>query len=175
MTEVLVERHSEVPLTTTDIARMGEAGSGCLDIHRVSWNRSLLSADGRELICHFSAADLESVRHVIKSQGPLHGRTFSCTWRDPPGVTNDELAHANVFVSWNFEQPAVLEELRAQGDAGAVCLQNHRVRFLRTFVSSDGRRVICLCLAPDAEAVRLALRDAKRPVERVWAFRQFHP
>ena len=175
MTEVLVERYSEVPLTDTEIARMGEAASGCLDIHRVTWNRSLLSSDRRELICHFLAADLESVRFVIKAQGALHARVWSCTVRDLPGVTNDELARANVFASWSFDQPVALEELRAQGDAGAVCLQSHRVRFLRTFVSSDGRRMIYLCLAPDAESVRLALRDAKWPVERVWAFRQFHP
>jgi len=35
--------------------------------------------------------------------------------------------------------------------------------------------MISLYQAPDAESVRLALQDARMPVERVWAFRQFRP
>jgi hypothetical protein len=175
MTDVLVERYSEEPLTDAELLRMMKAGAGCLDVHRVQWKRSLLSADARDLICHFSSADLESVRFVVKAQGSLPARVLSYTLRDPPGVTDDQLAQANVFASWRFDEPVPLEDLRAPGDAGSVCLHNHRVRFLRMFVANDGRRVIGLLLAPDAESVRHALRDAKQPVERVWAFQQFGP
>jgi hypothetical protein len=175
MTEILVERRAEQPLTDWDLAEMSEAGGGCLDLHRVQWHRTLLSADAQELVCHFSAADLESVRAVVKAQGPLRGQVWACTLRDAPGLTADDLAAANVLVSWNFEQPVALEELESIDASAAVCLRNHRVRFLRTFIASDRLRVSCLCLAADAESVRLALRQANRPVERVWAFRQFHP
>ncbi|HEY0463366.1 MAG TPA: nickel-binding protein [Polyangiaceae bacterium] len=175
MTEVLVERHAEQPLSELSMFRMSEAGSGCMDLHRVHWNRSLLSADGRELICHFSAADLESVRLVLKAQGSLRAEVWACSWRDAPGLSAHELAQANVFASWRFNAPIAPEELESIDASAAVCLRNHRVRFLRTFLASDRRRVICLCLAADAESVRLALRDAKPPVERVWAFRHFQP
>jgi hypothetical protein len=175
MTEVLVERHVEEPLTDWALAAMSEKGSSCLELHRVHWYRSLLSADGRDLICHFAAADVESVRTVVRSQGPLRGKIWSCTSRDAAGVTNDELSRANVLASWSFEQPVALEELQSIDASVAVCLRNHRVRFLRSIIAADCRRVICLCLAADAESVRIALRDAERPVERVWAFRQFHP
>ncbi len=175
MTEVLVERYAEQPLTDWELATMSENGSGCLDLHRVKWNRTLLSADARELVCHFTAADLESVRMVLKAQSSLRAEVRACTLRDAPGLTNDELAQANVFASWRFNGPVALEELESIDASAAVCLRNHRVRFLRTFIASDRQRAICLCLAADAESVRLALRDAARPVERVWAFRQFHP
>lgn len=175
MTEVLVERHAEEPLSELEVSRMSEAGRGCLDLYRVHWNRSVLSGDGRELVCFFSAADLESVRMVLRSQGSLRAKVWACTLRDAPGLSPDELAAANVFASWSFNEPIALEELDAIDASAAVCLRNHRVRFLRTFVASDRRRVIALCLAADAESVRLALRDAQRPVERVWAFRQFQP
>jgi len=112
---------------------------------------------------------------VVKAQGSLRGRVWACLARDTPGLSNDELARANVFASWSFDEPVALEELESIDASAAVCLHNRRVRFLRTFITSDRRRVICLCLAADAESVRVALRDAKRPVERVWAFRQFHP
>jgi len=175
MTEVLVERHASEPLTEWELAAMSEAGSGCLDLHRVEWHRTLLSADGRELICHFTGADLESIRMVLKAQGSLRAEIWPCTWRNAPGLTHEELAQANVFASWRFDEPVELEELESIDASATVCLQNHRVRFLRTFISADRRRVICLCLAADAESVRLALRDAKRPVERIFPFRQFHP
>ena len=173
MTEVLVERYAEEPLTDSEFARMAAAGRGCLDLHRVHWYRTLLSADARELVCHFSAADLESVRMVLRAQGSLRAEVWSCAVRDAPGITNQELSQANVFASWRFDEPVALEELESIDASASVCLQNHRVRFLRTFVAADRRRVVCLCRAADAESVRLALRDASRPVERVWAFDQF--
>jgi hypothetical protein len=175
MTEVLVERHSPEPLSEWELAAMSEAGIDCLDLHRVQWHRSLLSADGHELICHFTGADLESVRMVLKAQGSLRAEVWPCTWRGAPGLTNEDLGQANVFASWRFDEPAPLEELESIDASAAVCLQNHRVRFLGTFIANDRRRVICLCLAADAESVRLALRDAKRPVERIFPFSQFHP
>ncbi|MEO8179024.1 MAG: hypothetical protein ABI895_09345 [Deltaproteobacteria bacterium] len=174
MTEVLVERHRDEPLTDADMARMIEQGSGCLALHRVRWNRSLLSSDGRELLCHFSSVDAESVRLALRALGSLHAVAWACTVHDAPGLTGDELARANVLVSSRFEAPLAFEELTSQGD-GAACLLNHRVRFVRTLLSTDRRRRISLCQAPDAESVRVALREAQAPVERVWAFRQFRP
>jgi uncharacterized protein DUF4242 len=175
MTDVLVERHAEEPLSDAEIARMAEAGGACREAHRVRWKGTLLSADARDLICHFAAADLESVRWVVKAQGTLRARIWSCTLRDQPDLTADELAQSNVYVSWQFDEPIAAEELESIEENGAVCLSSHRVRFLRTFVSNDRRRVVCLCRAADAESVRLALREAKPAVERVWPFRHIIP
>jgi len=175
MTDVLVERHMDEPLTDAEFLRMAQAAGGCLDLHRVEWNRSLLAADARHLVCHFTAVDLESVRRVVRAQSSGPAEVSACTLRDAPGLDSSALARANVLVSWRFSEPSALENLESMDASAAVCLRNHRVRFLRTFVASDRRRVICLCQAADAESVRLALRDAPRPVERIWAFRQFHP
>jgi len=174
MTEVLVERSYEEPLTDADMATMIQDGSGCLGLHRVRWNRSLLSWDGRDLICHFSSADAESVRIALKALGAQRATVWACTVHDAPGVTDEELALAKILVSSRFEAPVVFDELTTQAD-GAVCLRSHRVRVVRTLLSTDRRRMLSLCHAPDAESVRIALREAKAPVERVWAFREFHP
>jgi hypothetical protein len=172
MTEVLVESHWEEPRTDADVAMMIERGSGCLALHRVHRNRSLLSADGRELICHFTAVDAESVRIALRALGALTCSAWAGTQHDAPDLTDDELARANVLVSSRFEEPVEHAALVSEG-AGSMCLLNHRVRFVRTFVSIDRRRMISLCHAPDAESVRIALREAKAPMARVWAFRQF--
>ncbi|MBZ0252845.1 MAG: DUF4242 domain-containing protein, partial [Candidatus Methylomirabilis sp.] len=44
----------------------------------------------------------------------------------------------------------------------------HNVRLLRSYVSPDRLRMICLFEAPDAESVRIANRKAGLPVDRVW-------
>ena len=73
----------------------------------------------------------------------------------------------------SFDNPVTVEAMQAIEDAGAWCMDLHHVTFLRTFFSSDCKRMICLYQAPDAESVRLAQHQAKMPLERVWACRGF--
>lgn len=174
MTEVIVERHPDRPFTAADANAIIEGGNDCRAIHRLTWHRSLLAADGTQMICHLSSPDLESVRIALNS-GPQPARTeiWACTVRDAPDLTLEALAQANILASWRFESPVTPEELGSIEAYGGVCLQHHRVRVLRTFIASNRRRVMSLCSAADAESVRLALRDAEPPVERVYAFQQF--
>jgi len=173
MTDILVERHWDQPLTDASMQTMLESACACLGIHRVNWHGSRLSADGHELFCHFSAADAESVRIALNQAGSPRGQVWAGTVHDAPGITDDEIARANVLVGRSFEQPVAFEEVRAAEHAGASCLVTHRVQRVRTYLSADRRRMISLYRAPDAESVRLALQAASIPVERVWAFRLF--
>jgi len=175
MNDILVERHWDRPLTDADIQAMLESTGGCLAAHRCGWHGSLLSADGHELFCHFTGPDAESVRIALHEAGSPRGSVWTGTVHDAPGATESALVQANVLVSRRFGEPAVLAEIQAIEDAGGGCLEAHRVRFVRTFFSSDRRRMVCLYHAPDAESVRMAQREAGMPVERVWAFRQFRP
>ena len=85
------------------------------------------------------------------------------------------LSAANVLVERSWDEPVELDDIQAIEDAGAWCLENHNVRFVRTYFSSDRRRMVCLYQAPDAESVRLAQRQAEMPVDRVWAFQRVQP
>jgi hypothetical protein len=175
MTDIIVERHWDTPLTDPDIHRMLESTSGCLAARHCDWCSSALSADGQDLVCHFSGPDAESVRIALYEAGSPRGRVWAGTVHDAPGSTDADLREANVLVSRRFEGPAVLAEIQAIEDAGAGCLETHRVRFVRTFFSRDRKRMICLYRAPDAESVRIAQREAGMPLERVWAFRPLRP
>ena len=53
MSDILVERHWDQALSDADMLAMLGSGADCLGIHRVDWHASRLSADGRELFCHF--------------------------------------------------------------------------------------------------------------------------
>ncbi len=175
MNEILVERHWDPPISETDIDRMVETSGGCLARHRCVWRGSLLSIDGQELICHYAAPDAESLRIALHEAGSPRGSVWVGTVHDAPGITEAALSRANVLVTRRFDEPVVLAEVQAIEDAGAGCLQAHRVRFVRTYFSKDRKRMMCLYLAPDAESVRIAQREAGMPVEWVRAVRQFRP
>lgn len=175
MTEVFVERHWEEPKTEADLQQMVDDSSGCLETHRCEWRGSLLSADARDLFCHFTGPDAESVRLALRDARAAPGRVWAGTIHDAPGFTEEDLHRANVLVARRFEQPADFDAIQALEDAGSGCLELHRVRFVRTLFSRDQKRMICLYEAPDAESVRLAQREAEMPVERVWPFRRFTP
>jgi hypothetical protein len=173
MTEVLVDRRIDQPHSDAEIQQLLDDTADCRAIHRLDRHRSLLSADRQHLICHLTSPDLESVRVALRSKAAVNADIWSCTLRDAPGLSNDDLAQANVWASWRFELPVALDELESIDPSGSMCMRTHRVHFLRAYISTDRRRVSCLCQAADAESVRLALRDSKWPAPRVWAFSQF--
>lgn len=84
-------------------------------------------------------------------------------------------AKRTVIVERSFDQPSVFEELQAAEDAVAWCLQQHRVRFVRSYLSLDGRSMVCVYEAPDADSVRETQRIGKLPFSRVWGANVVEP
>jgi hypothetical protein len=77
-----------------------------------------------------------------------------------------------VIVERLLADPVDLDALLASASASAGCFAAHRVRWLRSLVSLDGRRLLCEYEAPDAESVREANRRAGLPFERAWTARE---
>jgi hypothetical protein len=75
---------------------------------------------------------------------------------------------ARVIVERKFEEASSFDELQAQEESFAWCAEQHQVKFLRTYLSKDGKRMICEYEAPDAESVRRLQRTASMPFERIW-------
>ena len=75
---------------------------------------------------------------------------------------------ATVVVERIFPEPVDLARLRAAVKDNKSCLDLHRVRYLKGYLSSDGLRMVCLFEAPDAESVRIVNRQAGMPFERIW-------
>jgi hypothetical protein len=171
MSDVFVIRSFDPPLNDASFDAMARDGAHCLDLHRVQWQRSLLSKDGRRLVCWFRAPDAESTRLALRQAGSPDAFPWSGTVHDAPAPDAPAPDAANVVVERSFDTPVSLEEIQAIEDAGAGCLQARNVEFVRTFFSRDRRRMICLYRAPDAEAVREAQRMAGMPVDAVWSFR----
>jgi uncharacterized protein DUF4242 len=73
-----------------------------------------------------------------------------------------------VIVERSFGEATEFEALQTRADKISWCLEQHRIRFLRSYLSSDKKRMICVYEAPDAESVRTANRQAELPFDCVW-------
>lgn len=175
MTDVFLQRRFDPSISAADVFEMSKESSGCFGLHSVDWHSSALSSDGGQMICHFSGPDAESVRIALRQVGADILALWPGTIHNAPGLSEADHASANVLVLRSFEEPVTLEEIQAIEDEGAWCLETHQVKFLRTYFSTDRKRMICLYQAPDAESVRLAQRQAQMPVEQVWAFTPIRP
>lgn len=73
-----------------------------------------------------------------------------------------------VIVERVFPEPVTPDEVQAGEDRAAGCYEDHQVRFLRTYVARDWKRVACVYEAPDAESVRAVQETAGLPYEKLW-------
>jgi hypothetical protein len=170
LNQVILEREFDPRLTPDGFRCMALESVDCLSIYRIEWQESMLATDGARLLCRFQAPDAESVRQV--AQDPAVRARVAWT-----GTVHDtgRDGSANVVVARDFDEPTTVEAMQAIEDAAAWCLEQRQVTFLRTFFSTNCRRMLCLYQAPDAESVRQAQREAGMPVERVWACQAFDP
>jgi hypothetical protein len=78
-----------------------------------------------------------------------------------------------VIVERKFDAPQSFDDLQAQEDRFAWCLEQRRIKFIRSYFSKDRRRMICEYEAPDADSVREVQRTASMPYERIWTAEVF--
>jgi len=74
-----------------------------------------------------------------------------------------------------FEAPFTPEAHDGEAERLDPCLEAHGVRWLRSYLSLDRRRMICEFEAADAEAVRSSFRSAGVTFARVWPAEQYSP
>jgi hypothetical protein len=169
-TNMFLERTFDPPLGATEARSGFQRSAWCLEMYRVNWQASFLALSGASMVCWFAAPDAESVRAALNKGGIDARRLWIGTVHEAPVP-----ATPSVLVARSFPSAVKIEDVQAIEDASNGCLQAHRVKFARTFFSSDRTRMLCLYEAPDAESVRLAQREAAMPMETVWAFHRLGP
>lgn len=175
MTDAILERTMITPTSASELADGMDEAQNCLELHRVDWQHTMISADGHNLVCWFRGLDLESARIALRTARVDTRVLWSAALHEAPGVDESLLKSANVLVKRQFKEPVEIEDIQAIEDAGAGCLEIRNVKFVRTFFSADKKRMVCLYNAPDAESVRQAQREANMPFEEIWAFEVFSP
>jgi len=78
-----------------------------------------------------------------------------------------------LVVEQHFPDPVSETQYDAWAKRVDPCLEARGARWMRSYISSDRRHVICEFEAPDADAVRDSYRAADAPFERVWAAELF--
>ncbi|MEM8606413.1 MAG: nickel-binding protein [Myxococcota bacterium] len=73
-----------------------------------------------------------------------------------------------VVMEREFDIELTTEMVLAMAKMGAGCETLYGVEPIRSYLSPDGRRMICVFRAPDAEAVRIMARNAGSPPAKVW-------
>lgn len=174
MTDIILERIWERPRTRSEIAKMS-VPDVCFELHRVRRLAALISTDAKRMVCHLKGPDADSCRMALRRKTADVRTLWRGTVHDAPGTSGLDFHSANVLVARRFEAPTSVETVQALEDRYIECLERLRVRFLRTYLSTDRRRMICLYRAPDADSVRRAQRESGMPVESVWAFTRLVP
>lgn len=75
---------------------------------------------------------------------------------------------SDVFYLRSVDPPATPEAVLEHGQQAGGCFDLHHVEWTHSFVSADGRRMLCWYRAPDAESARLALRELGSDMSGVW-------
>jgi hypothetical protein len=168
MEHVVAERYFDAPVMTDRLHALVEEARWCLEQNRVNAVRTYLSLDGHKMVCFFEAPDAEAIRRVNRQVQVPAVRVWTASVHGPAADARDG-ALAVVVVERSFADPVAFAEIASREEAGAWCLEVNRVRFLRTYFSSDQRRMVCLYQAPDAESVRRAQKQIDMPVDEVWS------
>jgi hypothetical protein len=89
--------------------------------------------------------------------------------------TSSEVAMARLILEKEFDPPLTQEGHDHDAEQVDPCLEAYGARWIRSYLSSDRRRIVCEFEAEDAEAVRSAFRSAGVPFVRVWVAEVFEP
>jgi hypothetical protein len=173
MVAVVVEREFEQPVSAADLYAGVKAGRWCLDLYRVRPSLHYLATDGHRCACVLEAPDAEAVRMVMRTLPTVPPkRVWPATIHSdrgggedgPPAITGSRVVAAVERSLAEPVGPDGAHDLAAQG----ACCDLHQVRFLRSYLSLDRQRMLCLYEAPDVEAVRIVYRRAELRFDSVW-------
>jgi hypothetical protein len=168
MENVVVERRFGEPLTVEGVRALAAAKAWCHDRYHARFRRTHLGGDGMRMLCVYAAPDVESVRQASRTGGIPFERAWGATVHGPGEPEPGAAARTLVIVERSFPAAVAFGDVQELEDRAAWCFRMHDVRFHVSYLSRDGRRMICVYEAPDAESVRIANERGALPFDAVW-------
>ena len=165
---VLVERRFASPIDFESIQALEDAGARCLQAHQVTFLRTFFSRDRKRMLCLYEAPDAESVRVAEGKAGVPFERAWACERIAGNGGQVAAGRREHIVAERSFTQPLVPEDVRKIEANSAWCLEANDASHLESYLSRDGRTMVCLFLAPDVESLRRVGRMLKIPDETIW-------
>jgi hypothetical protein len=131
----------------------------------VRFLRSYFSRDRRRMICLYDAPNAEAVRFAQEKAGvPFEVAWTSRVVRHPAAEPEGDA----VVVERTLPEPLDEVAIRDAAARGAWCLDQYGCRIVWSYLSSDGRRTICVFAGPDADSVRQVQRQTGMPFDVAW-------
>ena len=81
---------------------------------------------------------------------------------------------AILVVEERFEPPVDVTKVNPYIEKLSPCLPTYDVKWVASFLATDGSRCVCVYEAPSADAVRQAYRSAGAPFTDVWPASHYH-
>ncbi len=75
---------------------------------------------------------------------------------------------ARLIAERTFDSALTDADLAATMERLGPCLEEYGVQWLRSYLSPDRKRMICMFEGADAESVRSANRAAEAPFDHIW-------
>ncbi len=159
--------HPAAPVDDTEVRRL--ARHGCLDIHRVEWLRCYLSSDGERKLCHYQAADAESVRFVLRHQGFVDSTVFPAEFT--PYAEAAPAQNSRTVVEFHFS-PQDVDQLQSTAN---TLLASNALPLLASMESTGGSALILILEATTADTVREQLHALGIEATDIWQCTEMDP
>lgn len=167
MTTVIAERRLEQSHSVEEARAILTDQRRHLALCGVRSLRHYIASDGRRLVSVFDAADTRAVADAVQPVS-LWPATPHPIGSSDAGSSRTR-AYSTVVVERSLEVPVPFDQLAALEEAGRGCFEMRDVKPIVSYVSKDGRRFLCVYVAPDAESVRRANQYANLPFDNAWA------
>jgi hypothetical protein len=169
METIIVERSFPAPVTMDEVQAAEDAVAWCLRQHQVRFLRSYFALDRRFMVCLYEAPDAEAVRATQRVAGLPVDLAWPGTLLLGGAIHVAPAGLATVTVQRVLPEPVTAEFVTEMYRRGDGCFGMHRVQPLATYLARDGRRLVCMFAAPDAEAVRVSNRQIGAPLARAFS------
>lgn len=77
MALIAVERSFDASVEFEELQAAEDAAAWCLQMHRVSFRKTLFAEDGTRMLCFYEAPDAESVRSAQRQAGLPFDRIYA--------------------------------------------------------------------------------------------------
>jgi hypothetical protein len=165
---IVVERSFAEPSLARALAERERQAAGELQKHRVRRLRTFTSRDLRRMLCFYDAPDAETVR-ISQEQAQLAVEQIWCGSAilpaRPPASPD---GYTTVIVERQIARDLTEADWRQRAESGAWCLATYRVALLESIFAPSHGRAVCVFIAPDAQAVRMANSQPDMPASWSW-------
>ena len=142
--------------------------AACLQQHQVTWLRTFASRDLRRMLCFYEAPGAEAVRITQDHAGLPFDRAWLGVSVSPPRPPALPEGYTTVIVERAVAHDVTEAEWRQRAEAGAWCMAAYRVELVESVFAPSHGRAVCVFIAPDAEAVRMANRQLGSQALHAW-------